>query len=250
MSGAERGPCLGGDGPLVGILGGMGPAATADFYAKLVRATPASRDQEHVRAVIWSDPLIPDRTEALLGGGPDPTPALLRGAMRLVEAGADMIVVPCNTAHAFLPRVARRIDVPIVDMIGAAAAAAARMKPAFAAVGLLATTGTVRAGLYQDRLRQVGITVLVPSLVEQDEWVMPAIRAVKAGAAPGPLLAAAAEKLIERGAAAMIAGCTEVPLGLPEALRVPVIDPAVALAEAVVARVRAARSMICSILND
>lgn len=103
---------------IIGILGGMGPAATADFYAKLVAITPGSSDQDHLRTVIWSDPTIPDRTEALLGGGPDPTPWLLDGSRVLREAGATVIAIPCNTAHAFVPRIADRVGLPIVHMIG------------------------------------------------------------------------------------------------------------------------------------
>jgi aspartate racemase len=105
------------DGTVVGVLGGMGPAATADFYDKLVRATPATRDQHHLRVVVWSDPTVPDRSAAIVGDGPDPTPWLLRGGRVLTGAGAGLIAVPCNTAHAFLATVEEQIGVPMVHMI-------------------------------------------------------------------------------------------------------------------------------------
>ena len=102
---------------VVGILGGMGPMATADFYLKLVQATPAAIDQEHLQVLIWSDPTIPDRSEALLTHGADPTPALIAGAKLLQQSGAGMLAVPCNTAHAFLTSVQAEVGIPIIHMI-------------------------------------------------------------------------------------------------------------------------------------
>ncbi|WP_416446135.1 aspartate/glutamate racemase family protein [Leucobacter sp. HNU] len=109
---------MGSSARVVGVLGGMGPAATADFYRKLVEATPARRDQDHLRTLIWSDPSIPDRAEAFLRGGPSPVRGLLAGARLLEESGADFIAVPCNTAHLFLGAVRRRAGIPVLDMIG------------------------------------------------------------------------------------------------------------------------------------
>ncbi|MFF4509259.1 aspartate/glutamate racemase family protein [Streptomyces sp. NPDC001401] len=232
------------DGEIIGILGGMGPAATADFYAKLVAATPGTGDQDHLRTVIWSDPTIPDRTEALLGGGPDPTPWLLHGGRVLREAGATVIAIPCNTAHAFVPRIAGHVGLPIVHMIGETARHLTALRPRIHTVGLLATTGTVRAGLYQERLESVGIRLVLPDAAAQDAEVMAAIHAVKAGTRDDTataLLARAAHRLTEQGAQAVIAGCTEIPLGLPaDAVAVPLVDPALVLARALVRRARPA----------
>lgn len=229
---------------VIGILGGMGPAATADFYAKLVSMTPGRTDQDHLKTVIWSDPTIPDRTEALLGDGPDPTPWLLNGGRVLREAGATVIAIPCNTAHAFVPRIRDHLGLPIVHMIDEVAGHLAAARPPVRTAGLLATTGTIRAGLYQEWLARVGIGLLLPDSASQDGEVMAAIRAVKAGerglAAAGPLTRAA-HRLIERGADAIIAGCTEIPLGLaPDAVPVPLVDPAVVLARTLIRRSRPA----------
>jgi aspartate racemase len=226
--------------PIVGVLGGMGPAATADFYAKLVRATPAATDQEHLRVVIWSDPTTPDRTRALLEGGTDPTPWLVRGARVLATAGADVIAVPCNTAHAFLPAVVERVPVPVVHMIEQTSQHLEKLQPRVRKVGLLASTATVRAKLYETWLASAEIAVLVPDSASQASEVMPAIRSIKAGKdAPGEL-ARAARRLIDSGAQAIIAGCTEVPLGLhAHELPVPLVDPTQVLADAVIAHVRA-----------
>ena len=229
---------------VIGILGGMGPAATADFYTKLVSMTPGRTDQDHLKAVIWSDPTIPDRTEALIGDGPDPTPWLLNGGRVLREAGATVIAIPCNTAHAFVPRIRDHLGLPIVHMIDEVAGHLAASRPPVHTAGLLATTGTIRAGLYQEWLAGVGIRLVLPDRASQDDEVMAAIRAVKAGergpAAAGPLTRAA-HRLIERGADAIIAGCTEIPLGLaPDAVPVALIDPAVVLARTLIRRSRPA----------
>ncbi|MEU6557269.1 amino acid racemase [Streptomyces sp. NPDC046915] len=225
---------------IIGILGGMGPAATADFYAKLVATTPGSSDQDHLRTVIWSDPTIPDRTEALLGDGPDPTPWLLDGGRVLREAGATVIAIPCNTAHAFVPRIADHVGLPIVHMIGEVAQHLSTMSPRIHTAGLLATTGTVRAGLYQEWLGRFGTRLVLPDADSQEHEVMTVVRAVKAGArddATTALLARAARRLTEQGAQAVIAGCTEIPLGLPtHAVDVPLVDPALVLAQALVRR--------------
>ncbi|GGW95466.1 aspartate/glutamate racemase family protein [Streptomyces lomondensis] len=227
---------------IIGILGGMGPAATADFYAKLVATTPGSSDQDHLRTVIWSDPTIPDRTAALLGDGPDPTPWLLDGSRVLREAGATVIAIPCNTAHAFVPRIADHVGLPIIHMIGEVARHLTTLSPRIHTAGLLATTGTVRAGLYQEWLDRFGIRLVLPGTVSQNHEVMTAIHAVKAGIRDDrttALLSRAAQRLTERGAQAVIAGCTEIPLGLPgDAVGVPLIDPALVLAQALVRRAR------------
>lgn len=223
---------------IIGILGGMGPAATADFYTKLVALTPVHRDQDHLRTVIWSDPTIPDRTEALLGLGADPTPWLRRGARVLRDAGATMIAIPCITAHAFAAEVEHESGLPVVHMIDEVAAHLTTLQPSVHTVGLLATSGTLHAGLHKQWLERVDI--VLPDHVSQEDEVMAAIRAVKAGergdAVSEPLRRAAA-RLVEGGAQAIIAGCTEIPLVLsPTVVPVPLLDPAVVLARALIRR--------------
>lgn len=227
------------DGTVVGVLGGMGPAATADFYDKLVRATPATRDQHHLRVVVWSDPTVPDRSAAIVGDGPDPTPWLLRGARVLTGAGAGLIAVPCNTAHAFLATVEEQIGVPMVHMIDQTVRVVVERAPRPRRVGLLATTGTVRAGLYQDWFTRAGVDVVLPTSNEQEDLVACAIQTVKAGRRGREvtgLLADAGQRLARRGAQVLISACTEIPLVFDERhTSLPVIDPTWVLARAVVA---------------
>jgi aspartate racemase len=228
--------------PIVGILGGMGPAATADLYAKIIAATPAERDQDHLHVVIWADPTVPDRSTALLHGGEDPTPWLRRGAEKLVAMGASFIAVPCNTAHAFLPRIAADIPVPFLHMMEETATAIEVAHPAIERVGLLATSGTVAAGLYQEWFARHHIEVAVPDEETQERYVMRAIHCVKSGQTGRDvteLVGEAARYLVNHGAEAVITGCTELPLIFKNGdAAVPVIDPTAVLAEAVVRHAR------------
>ena len=224
---------------LVGVLGGMGPAATVDFYAKLVRHTPAQRDQDHLRVVIWADPTVPDRVGAVLGGGPDPYPALLAGAQRLRSLGATVVAMPCNTAHFFLDRLVRDTGLAFVDMVGETVAEVVGGADGALTIGLLGTRATLRSGLYQLPLADAGAAVLLPS-EEDQRLVDTAIAAVKAGdttAAAAPA-EAAARKLAERGAQAIVRACTELPLALA-AIHHPendwnIVDPTDVLARATV----------------
>jgi len=227
-------------GPIIGVLGGMGPAATADFYTKLVARTPADIDQDHPKVVIWADPSIPDRTLALTAGGADPTPWLLRGVEILLGAGATIIGIPCNTAHAFLPRIGSRLGIPVVHMIDQVGRHLARITPRVTRVGLLASTGTVQVGLYQGVLSEYGIAVVVPEPDLQANLVMPAIRAIKAGHVGSEVtraLTTVGHDLIARGAQVVVAGCTEIPIALRQNdVPYPLVDPALVLAEALVER--------------
>ena len=222
---------------MIGVLGGMGPLATVDLYQKIIEATPAERDQDHLHVIIESNPAVPDRSAALLHGGEDPTPFLLAGATRLAEAGADFIVVPCNTAHAFLPRIAPVLSIPLISMIDETAKAVARELPG-SVVGILATGGTISAGLYQDAFAREGLESIVPDDDGQAR-VHSAIAGVKAGhvsAVQTELVRTTAVELIARGAQSVIVACTELPLILTQAdISVPLFDPTRILARSAVA---------------
>jgi aspartate racemase len=222
----------------VGVLGGMGPEATAHFFTLIVRNTKAARDQEHVPVILVSLPGIPDRTRAILRRGPSPLPSLVRGLEALSRAGADFAVMPCVSAHHFYAGLAARSPIPIVHLLEETAAEIRKRFPRIRSVGLLATTGTVRTRLVSDAFRPAGIEVLVPDGPGQKR-VMNAIygrRGIKAGAAargPRQALLSVAAELIRRGAQAIVAGCTEVPLAIgPKDLSVPFIDPMISAARA------------------
>ncbi|MCA9397698.1 aspartate/glutamate racemase family protein, partial [candidate division WWE3 bacterium] len=205
---------------IIGILGGMGPQATVDLYQKIIDATPASIDQEHIHVIIDSYPQIPDRTKALMNNGKDSFPFLLESLKRLEKAGVTHIAIPCNTAHAYIPNLREHTDVEIVSMIESTATFIRDHYPNIRNVGLLATTGTIKLGLYEKEFAAMGFTTIVPSDREQETLVMEAIygvQGIKAGfldQSNTELLTQATTSLIHRDAEVIVGGCTEIPLVL------------------------------------
>ena len=232
----------------VGLIGGLGPAATVDLYDKIVKATPAKIDQEHIKLVVEQNPQIPDRTAALLHGGEDPTIALYNCARRLEKDGCDAIIVPCNTAHAFVPYLERHLGIPFINMQQTALDEIARKLGETARIGLLATSGTVQTGIYSEKAQSMGLPMFVPDH-EHQERVMASIygpKGAKAGYTDGickeDLLSAAKYLVEEYDCNCLILGCTELPLILDESddfeiagKHVMVIDPTASLARRVVA---------------
>ncbi|MBS0561986.1 MAG: aspartate/glutamate racemase family protein [Proteobacteria bacterium] len=223
---------------MLGVLGGMGPLASAEFMTRLTLATPAERDQDHIPTVLWSDPRVPDRTAARNGTGEDPLPWLLRGIAGLRAAGAQAIAIPCNTAHGWYEPIAAAAGVPVLHIVDAAIAELVRHAAPPGPVGVMGTAATLAMRLYQDRLGSQGWDCLVPSEEEMRRLVSPGIALVKANRVADAYapLAEAAMALAARGAKAIVLGCTEIPLGIAAgpALPVPVIDTTDALARAAV----------------
>ena len=222
--------------PRIGVLGGMGPLATADFFAKLVAATPAARDQDHFPVSIDSTPQIPDRVAALDGHGADPLPALLAAARRLVDAGCALIAMPCNTAHLWHDRLAAALPVPVLHIADAVRERLGGAKR----VALMGTTATLRTRLYPARIGGTRDWTQ-PTEREMTESVMPGVAEVKRYRIDDAraLLVPVARRLAAAGADALVLGCTEIPIAVRQAdCTVPVIDATQALAEATVAAAR------------
>lgn len=221
----------------IGILGGMGPLATADLFQKIVSLTAAGSDNEHIRVYIDSNSSIPDRTAAILGGGPDPLPAMRDSLRKLEACGADCVIMPCNTAHYFLPRLQGLTDIPFLSMLEAAARACRAKFPGRTAA-VLATRGTLASGLYQAALEGEGVPYLLPEEEEQDALMEVIYGGVKAGAPPERYRAAflsVLEGLSARGADYFILGCTELPLAFRLLdLSQPSLDPTEELARAAI----------------
>lgn len=231
---------------VIGILGGMGPESTAELLLRITRATPAKVEQDHLRVVIDCNPKIPNRTEALLSGEVGPVVAALADTARnLARAGAQVIGIACNTAHAFLPEIRAAVKVPVLDMVEEAARAARARFGEGAVVGLLATDGTLRTRLFQEALDRAGLVGIGPPTPGVQNAVMDALDAVKLH---GPseeayrVLALAVRDLVAQDVRALIAGCTEVSLVLtrypPE---LPWLDSVQVLAEALVREARGGR---------
>ncbi len=224
----------------IGILGGMGPEATLDCYAKIIKGTPAATDQEHLRVIIDSNPKVPDRTAAIVSNGPSPLPVLVEGCRALQSAGADFIIIPCVSAHFFLDAVRRQIKLPILSIFDAVAETISSEHADIKSVGLMGTTGTISGGLFQKRLSDDGITSLVPDESQQAR-VMAAIYDIKNSRSTRSRnniasdLAAVAESLVTDGAQGIVAGCTEIPLALKQRhLSVPYFDALTILARSAI----------------
>lgn len=222
---------------VIGVLGGMGPWATLDFFEKILRLTPAQVDQDHFRLIIDNNPKIPDRSPAILGGGEDPTPALVATAKNLQQAGADFLVIPCNTAHFFYERIVAALSIPVLHIMHEVAAAAREAVPDVRALGVLATEATMASGLYHRACGQQGIEVVGPDPAGQ-RIVNRAIYGVKAGQVSPEVtqsLVRVADHLLAQGAQAVVLGCTELPYVLkPDNLSVPLLDSNLVLARAAV----------------
>ncbi|MBW3617604.1 MAG: amino acid racemase [Proteobacteria bacterium] len=225
----------------VGVLGGMGPAATADFYGKLVEATTATRDQDHIRVLIDSNPGLPCRQAALAGQGPSPGPALRAMAQALREAGAEVLVMPCNTAHAWAGEVRAATDLPFIDMVEATVEAALAVRPALSRAGVLAAGACLDQRLYHDAFAERGVEVLAPE-GETRAALMALIGRIKTGDRGAEVRAAMADLaggLVQAGAEVVIAGCTEVPLVLDgEGLGAPLVNSTDVLVQRTVAFAR------------
>ena len=221
----------------IGILGGMGPLATADLFRKIVTMTKAGCDNDHIRIYIDDNAQIPDRTAAILSGGKDPAPVMADSLRKLVACGADCIIMPCNTAHYFLPRLQEMTEVPFLSMLEATAKACAK-DFAGKTAAILATKGTLATGLYEQALQAEGVSYLVPDAEEQDALMRVIYDGVKADAAPESYRAdmeMVLDRLTAKGADYFILGCTELPLAA-ELLAIPqaTIDPTAELAKAAI----------------
>jgi aspartate racemase len=228
----------------IGILGGMGPLATVDLMRKIIEATPAARDQDHVPVIAYSVPQVPDRLAAIASGDDAPWPWLLAGLRSLERAGAGMVAIACNTAHHWHARLQSETALPILHIADAACDDIATSCAPGSTIALLATPATVALRFYQERLHARGYAVAVPD-ASQQECVLEVIAKVKAGEVSGAraLLEPVCEAMLAAGCHRLLLACTELPLALAEsALDTVALDPTAALARSAVARSLAARN--------
>ncbi|QSB10414.1 amino acid racemase [Lysinibacillus fusiformis] len=218
---------------VVGIIGGMGPLATVDLMNKIILYTPAKKDQDHLHIIVDNYSQIPDRTTAILGNGTDPTPFIIQSAQRLESAGADFLAIACNTAHFYFQSIKDSVNIPILHM--PLETASYLQDNSIKKVGLLATDGTINTKLYQHSCKTYEVEVFEPHMKMQKD-VMEGIYAIKGGDLEKGLLylSKVANNLITRGAEAIIAGCTEIPLVLKSTQSIRVIDPTEILAKSII----------------
>ena len=219
----------------LGVLGGMGPAATAEFLMILAKMAPAECDQEHPRMIVYSHTVTPDRTAFLLGGGADPYPYLKEGLEKLIDWGADILVVTCNTAHYFIDQFREKLSVPLIHIVEETIERAAELSPEGA--WLAATLGTMRTGLYQRYADKMKYKLYIPMENVQTE-IHHATDLVKQGkqSEAGCCFAPIITELWAEKKLPVIGACTEIPIsyrngGLPEDMLISSLD---ALAEAAI----------------
>jgi len=204
----------------LGVLGGMGPAASAEFMVRLVAQTPATKDQDHIPTILWSNTEVPDRSTSMRNGDNKPLPYLLSGIQGLVLAGCNLIVIPCNTAHLWFKEMEKQASwhANIVHIVDSVADALRDANVVDSKIGVIGTQATVELGLYQYRLNKLGWECIVPTKLEMDTLVQPAIDLIKANQieAAHTMLMTVIHSLIGRGATAVVLGCTEIPLAIRE----------------------------------
>ena len=198
--------------PILGVIGGLGPIATAHFMELTIQMTDAHIDQDNLDMIIYNFPSTPDRTAYILGNCPhSPLPGMLRSGKALVEQGASCIAIPCVTAHYFHEQLESAIPVPVIN--GVAETAQHLQARGITHAGIMATDGTIQTGILSEALKAVGITPLIPSRERQKDVMHLIYENIKAGV-PAEIdrFRAVQEDLQTQGAQTIILGCTELSL--------------------------------------
>jgi len=215
---------------LVGVLGGLGPEATCEFFKKIIKFSHAETDQEHLDLLIYNNPKVPDRTKAIMGLGESSVPELINGLQLLERSGVEFIVIPCISSHYFLKEMQESISIRIISAVSEIASYIHKTYREAKKVGVLATTGTIKGMVFDKVFENYSVTLITPN--EQDQktvmeiiYGIDGIKAGNLGNTPRKKLVEIGNHLISDGADVIIAGCTEIPLVLKENdLEVPIID--------------------------
>jgi aspartate racemase len=219
---------------LIGVLGGMGPAATVDFMNKVIATTPAQVDQDHVPLIVYQVPQIPSRTAAIAAHDDAPLPEMIAGLRILEQAGAEIIAIPCNTAHHWYEPLARATTLEIIHIADAVRSALTKRGEGSRSVGIMATRATLQSKIFERRLSDVRF--MAPSEHVQI-LIDKAIAAVKAADLPAARSSAAeaASAFVGAGAGTLLLACTELPIAMKGERDMPCVDSTEALARACVA---------------
>jgi len=223
---------------IVGVIGGLGPEATVDLMRRVIEATPAKDDADHIRMIVDNNPKIPSRIKALIEGtGESPAPLMAEMARKLAAFGADFLVIPCNTAHFYYDDICAAVDIPILNMVDLTVENVLQENPFIQTAGLLASEAVLRTRLYQRRFDERGVKQIRPSS-ELQTRIMTSIRKIKVGKYQEEdkrVLQIAAEELMSRKAEVLIVACTELSI-ISDSIdvEVPIYDASQVLAEGIV----------------
>jgi len=195
---------------ILGVIGGMGPLATCNFFEKIIRLTSADKDQDHIHVIIDNNTSIPDRTDYILGHGTDPKPELIRSAIKLESMGADYIAIPCNTAHYFYEDLIRYTNAKVINMIEETAMYLKKAYPEYRDYLLLSTEGTYKSEIYKKAFEKHGLKIIEPSY-EDKKTVMGWIYSVKSSVfnVTSEDFESLVSKYVEKKGTPVILGCTE-----------------------------------------
>lgn len=198
---------------VVGIIGGMGPGATALLFQKLIDYTDATVDSEHIHIIIDNNTSIPDRTTAILAGDETPAKYICESGKHLEQCGADLLIIPCNTSHYFYDVIQREMNIPVINMIRETAKVC--VEKGYSKVGILATTGTCKTHTYDRELQKLGIESIYPDDEGQKKVMEIIYDQVKAGKRiNASIIDQTLKKMTIKGAQAFILGCTELPFAI------------------------------------
>jgi aspartate racemase len=219
---------------IVGVIGGLGPEATCDFFGKVLAHSHAKTDQEHLHLIIENNPKTPNRNQAIAGTGPSSAPALCAMAQTLEKAGADFIIMACNTAHAFEKEIRSAIKTPFVSLIDEVVKEVSSTRGGGTRVGLLAAQGCIDSRIYHKAFQSKAIEVMTLDAQAQADFMtlLYRIKSGERGSAVREAMRGLAEVLVSQGATVLVAGCTEVPLVLDQTCcSVPLVDSTDVLAK-------------------
>ena len=223
---------------VIGVMGGMGPEATIDFMRTVIRLTPAEQDQDHIRMLVDHDPSVPNRQQAIFDDDKRVGTHLAEMAVSLEQNGADFLVMPCNSAHAFESEILASVGIPFISIVEETTRRACELIAGGSRVGVLAAAGCYHAGIYQASLTAADKLVLTPP-GDRIDALMEVIYRIKAGDVTENTrreIRDFALQLIVDGAEIIIAACTEIPLVLSSYdIEVPLVSSTEVLAERAVA---------------
>lgn len=226
---------------IVGIIGGMGPEATIDLMQRLIRLTPAADDMDHIHTIVDNDPKIPSRIKAIIdGGGKSPEQHMIKMAHKLESFGADLLVLPCNTAHYYLPALQRSVHIPVLNMIELTVNTLSHRFPSARCVGLLGSDAIRITGIYDNFLKKQNLRAVYPQPNEQQRLML-VIKDVKAGKtceAVREVFEEIVSDITTEGAEVIVIACTELSVITGGTFVLPVIDALEVLAEHTVAVVK------------
>lgn len=219
----------------IGILGGMGPAATCDLMEKIINMTDAKDDQHHIHICVDCNTNIPDRTKAIIQNGKNPVPEMVKSGIRLQSMGADFLIMSCNTAHYFYQEITKYFDIPLLNMPNETALYL--KKQGVTKVGILATDGTVQSKIYDKALLENNITPIYPSEKNQKlvmSLIYDCVKSNKMSCNDIPIEEVIKE-LYDQGVQKIILACTELPIAFENlGIKNNCVDPTLILANAAI----------------